>query len=960
MSKNKYKNNVGNKSVKGGTLVPFHKEGNTTYFKVFANDPLKTDSVLVGPNNKNGIALDNNEIVKETKNHIEVASDDLGTVNVIESLNNRMPLPDAFRQGFIRQELYKNTNNISNINKMQTGGFKNKNISTYEDRPIKKESNIKESNNLIYKIKKGDSLISIAKKFGLNSIDELVKLNNIKNPNLIIAGKDLILPDYVNAESSIQSAVKTDKMPNYDNISYNELSDNVKNKIDAYTQAFKDNKIKFNDIPKLYKQQVYNNYIRQGINNTAPYVAKNVLMSPLTTFDTTIRAGLNESRKLLNKSNNNNDYNINDYFGNFSFLGKDFEQKYPIIDAILNTAITPAIMGVGENIAARSIDNTLNKSLKIVNSNIKNNAKTVANLAGVEEIKIAPVVTRTNIRNGSVYNVGNKGIGKTGNVYRGQTSGYRNIQSNKGTYNYSASYSPKIKTNNAKITNTTDPFVGTEYYIGTNIPIKEKEKIHYVIQEPQKTNYNIKETIPANPWIYGKETNNKVPYKIGTEVPIYYEMNAPEGNTIIEQPILKESINKKTGNVKRKAEINKGKVTGTPIEVYSGYGYTYGNEGGPLIYLPRQSSLFTGGRIRMVNGGERTTITKNIDRSVSRYEDRPVKKNNSDVEYFSSIEPAVVTAERVEKAKNDVTRRTTKLRKIDTKSLTSDYAPTDIAPSKEVEDITLDNTLANRVNDQTLGGFEYLTPIDVLNPIKRQVQSPVKKGVYSIGKSGPSFVDKLRLGWDKFKTSLTPARAALLGSTAADVAGNIINAGIERNAIDATRYIDAPIQHQASKLLTNYNINPQLDSITNSAANAQRTINNNTLSSKVAQNRLNMLGLNTALNNSQLYANKENTETQLINQDTMNQQSIRNSNIDSYNQWLAGKTEFNNNKILSKANATASAINGIGQTLGNLATGLLQEQQFNNNVELLKALNPDASKVVPAKCGGRYNKKRRK
>ena len=207
---------------------------------------------------------------------------------------------------------------------------------------------------------------------------------------------------------------------------------------------------------------------------------------------------------------------------------------------------------------------------------------------------------------------------------------------------------------------------------------------------------------------------------------------------------------------------------------------------------------------------------------------------------------------------------------------------------------------------------------------------------------------------------MTPARAALLGSTVADVAGNIINAGIERNAIDSTRYVDAPIQHQASKLLTNYNINPQLDSIANSAANAQRNIEENTLSSKVAQNRLNMLGLNTSLNNNQLYAQKENTETQLINQDTMNQQSIRNSNIDSYNQWLAGKTEFDNNKILSKANATASAINGIGQTLGNLATGLLQEQQFNNNVELLKAMNPDAAKVVPAKCGGRYNKKRRK
>ncbi len=44
------------------------------------------------------------------------------------------------------------------------------------------------------KIKKGDTLSCLARKYG-TTVEELVKLNNIKNPNLIYAGANLIIPD---------------------------------------------------------------------------------------------------------------------------------------------------------------------------------------------------------------------------------------------------------------------------------------------------------------------------------------------------------------------------------------------------------------------------------------------------------------------------------------------------------------------------------------------------------------------------------------------------------------------------------------------------------------------------------------------------------------------------------------------------------------------------------------------
>ena len=45
----------------------------------------------------------------------------------------------------------------------------------------------------VYKVQSGDSLSSIADKFGV-TVDDIVKVNNIVNPNEIYAGQELIIP----------------------------------------------------------------------------------------------------------------------------------------------------------------------------------------------------------------------------------------------------------------------------------------------------------------------------------------------------------------------------------------------------------------------------------------------------------------------------------------------------------------------------------------------------------------------------------------------------------------------------------------------------------------------------------------------------------------------------------------------------------------------------------------------
>lgn len=136
--------------------------------------------------------------------------------------------------------------------------------------------------NLQYTVKSGDSLIKIARRLGLNSIDELIELNpELKsNPNLIRIGQVINLPESVQAKATLPSTVVTAKMPNYDRTSYAELPESVRKQVDAYTQAVRDGKMNINQVPQLYKQQVYNNNIRQGTNEAAPYVAKHVMLAP--------------------------------------------------------------------------------------------------------------------------------------------------------------------------------------------------------------------------------------------------------------------------------------------------------------------------------------------------------------------------------------------------------------------------------------------------------------------------------------------------------------------------------------------------------------------------------------------------------------------------------------------------------------------------------------------------------
>ncbi len=57
----------------------------------------------------------------------------------------------------------------------------------------------KEPKPIIHVVKNGESLSLIAKHYGVD-IKELIKLNNISNPDLIVIGQEIIVPGVVEEE----------------------------------------------------------------------------------------------------------------------------------------------------------------------------------------------------------------------------------------------------------------------------------------------------------------------------------------------------------------------------------------------------------------------------------------------------------------------------------------------------------------------------------------------------------------------------------------------------------------------------------------------------------------------------------------------------------------------------------------------------------------------------------------
>lgn len=227
--------------------------------------------------------------------------------------------------------------------------------------------------------------------------------------------------------------------------------------------------------------------------------------------------------------------------------------------------------------------------------------------------------------------------------------------------------------------------------------------------------------------------------------------------------------------------------------------------------------------------------------------------------------------------------------------------------------------------------------------------TPAQGTTYSNGK-----------GQGKFK-NLTTADWIGLGS---NVAGGLASYFASKRAINKMRGPGRPTLISANKLKTKYNINPQLDRIRENKFEAYRDIDSNTASSRVSLARKQRVRNAADQAANELYGNKENIETNLINQDRRNQQSVRQFNAQQYNQYIDRKAAFDNGIREAKVTNINNLFSGINAGIQDMISRYENRKALNNTIGAMRASAPNVDDRIMRDAGVDYDefiiRKRRK
>lgn len=215
-------------------------------------------------------------------------------------------------------------------------------------------------------------------------------------------------------------------------------------------------------------------------------------------------------------------------------------------------------------------------------------------------------------------------------------------------------------------------------------------------------------------------------------------------------------------------------------------------------------------------------------------------------------------------------------------------------------------------------------------------------------------------GQGKFK-NLTTADWIGLGS---NVAGSLASYFASRRAINKMRGPGQPTLISANKLKTKYNINPQLNRIREDKFEAYRDIDSNTASSRVSLARKQRVRNAAGQATNELYGNKENIETNLINQDRRNQQSVRQFNAQQYNQYIDRKAAFDNGIREAKVTNINNLFSGINAGIQDMISRYENRKALNNTIGAMRASAPNVDDRIMQDAGVDYDefiiRKRRK
>lgn len=178
----------------------------------------------------------------------------------------------------------------------------------------------------------------------------------------------------------------------------------------------------------------------------------------------------------------------------------------------------------------------------------------------------------------------------------------------------------------------------------------------------------------------------------------------------------------------------------------------------------------------------------------------------------------------------------------------------------------------------------------------------------------------------------------------ANLAGTIASGINTRKALNKMEAPPQPNAVIASNLKTDFNISPQLGEIEENARRITTDINANTSSSRTRLQRLQRTRNQAQNSKNSLRGQKENIETQLINQDRLNKQGVRATNVAAMNDWQNRSAAFRNSIREQKASSLNNVFSGINAGLQDMLSRIENCRNYNNTLGIYDATHPNVDR----------------
>lgn len=178
----------------------------------------------------------------------------------------------------------------------------------------------------------------------------------------------------------------------------------------------------------------------------------------------------------------------------------------------------------------------------------------------------------------------------------------------------------------------------------------------------------------------------------------------------------------------------------------------------------------------------------------------------------------------------------------------------------------------------------------------------------------------------------------------ANLAGTIASGINTRKALNKMEAPPQPNPVIASNLKTDFNISPQLGEIEENARRMVTDINANTSSSRTRLQRLQRTRNQAQNYKNSLRGQKENIETQLINQDRLNKQGVRATNVAVMNDWQNRSAAFRNSIREQKASSLNNVFSGINAGLQDMLSRIENRRNYNNTLSIYDATHPNVDR----------------